>query len=421
MTEFLDGLPEPDGTMPDDAFFSAAPESEGRTAQISAQAGTATLVRLSDVTAQPVRWLWAGWIAIGKIAIVDGDPGLGKSLLTLDIAARVSRGATMPGGSPGALIGEPAGVVLLTAEDDPADTLRPRLDAAGADATRIVALTGVRGEDGGDRMPRLGDLEAIREAITSVGARLVVIDPVMAYLGGDAHRDNEVRQSLGPIAALASELGVAVLVVRHLNKSGGTHAVYRGGGSIAIIGAARTGMLVAKDPEDETARVLAAIKSNIGELPESLGYRVTASGDVARVEWTGPSHHGAGALLGPADGPEDSSVTDDAAEWLRGELADGPRRVSEIKSAGQRSGLAWRTLERAKQALNLKAKRVNDGGERGTGAWAWATPGDARPFKTASDVQGRHGGLEDSLKISTEVVQDRQTPALGGLERSEAE
>lgn len=362
-----------DGTLPRDPFDAAEEYAPASTPRRTTDA--AVLTHLADVTPQTVRWLWAGWIALGKIAIIDGDPGLGKSMLTLDIAARVSRGATMPGDSPGALTGEPSGVVLLTAEDDPADTLRPRLDAAGADVSRIVALSGVTTEDG-ERMARLSDVDAIESAVRSVNARLVIIDPVMAYLGGDAHRDNEVRQSLGPIAKLAGKLGAAVLVVRHLNKSGGSHAVYRGGGSIAIIGAARTGMLVARDPDDVTARVLASTKSNLAEQPPSLGYRVVASGDVARIEWSGPSKHDARALLSTAeDGPREPTAVDEAAEWLRGELVDGPRSVSDLRTAARDAGISWRTIERGKGALGVVARRRSEAGRGAVGPWVWAMPG----------------------------------------------
>jgi len=409
-----------EAAMPDDERFEGAdnapPTSSARATRAD---GTkrASLVRLSEVRPQPVQWLWGGWIALGKIAIIDGDPGLGKSFLTLDIAARTSRGGTMPGDSPGVLTGTPSGVVLLTAEDDPADTLRPRLDAAGADVERIVALAGVKGDDGGDRMPRLGDLEAIREAVVSVAARLIVIDPIMAYLGGDAHRDNEVRQSLGPLSSLAAELSCAVLVVRHLNKSGGTHAVYRGGGSIAIIGAARTGMLVARDPDDETARVLAPTKSNIAELPPSLGYRLTPSGDVARIEWTGESSHGAGALLSTDETQPEARAVDEAGEWLAGELAAGPRPVSEVKSASRAAGLSWRTLERAKANAEVQARRVSeDGKPRGAGVWVWSARGDTRAVQVRQRVQGRHGGVEDSPGISGAIDLGRQVPECGGLE-----
>lgn len=388
------------GRLPSDPFADVDPyPTSGPPSgvkELGAAPSIARITRLADVQAQPIRWLWPGWIPLGKLAIVDGDPGLGKSLATLDVAARVSRGRAMPCGARGWLFGEPAGVVLLTAEDDPADTLRPRLDAGGADVTRIVMLSGVQ-TGTGERMPRLDDVEAIREAIAAVEARLVVIDPLMAYLGGDAHRDNEVRQSLGPVAKLAADSGAAVVVVRHLNKSGGAHAVYRGGGSIGIIGAARVGMLVARDPHNEDLRVLAATKSNLAELPDSLGYRIATVGDVPRVEWAGTSPQTASTLLAAADGAHEPTAAEEATDWLRSELADGPRPTADLRSAATRAGLAWRTVERAKQALGVKARRVSEGGRRGAGSWAWALPGDARTIsdQDRQDDQHRQDGLED--------------------------
>lgn len=354
---------EPDGRAP--ASTPRPATSQGR---------TPILVRLSDIEPAPIRWLWPGWLALGKVGLLDGDPGLGKSTLTLDIAARVTRGGLMPGGSPGALRGTPAGVVLLSCEDDPADTLRPRLDAAGADCTRVVAMPGVV-DAKGERMPSLSDIEAIETAIESVGAKLVIIDPLMAYLSGDAHRDNEVRQSLGPVATMAARLGVAVLVVRHLNKGGGSNPLYRGGGSIAITGAVRTGMIMARDPDDDAARVVAATKSNIAEMPESLGFRLVQSGLASRVEWTGASRHAARDLLSAEAVNHEPTARDEAADWLRGELAAGPKPVRELQTEARRAGHTWRTIERAKSTLGVRARRQGAGGEsRGAGAWTWETP-----------------------------------------------
>lgn len=397
----------------EEAANDAAPASKPRPAT-----GGATLVCMADVTPKPVRWIWPGYLPLGKIAIVDGDPGLGKSLATLDLAARVTTGAPMPGGARGELTGTPGGVVLLTAEDDPGDTLRPRLDAARADVSRVVLLAGVHDERG-ERMPNLGDLDQIRAAVASVAARLVIIDPIMAYLGGDAHRDNEVRQSLGPIAKLAAELGVSVVCVRHLNKSGGTSAIHRGGGSIAIIGAARIGMLVAADPEDDTKRVLAVSKSNLAQKPPALSYSVKSNGhDVPFVEWHGHSSHTADSLLeAAAEGNDDPTKTSEAGEWLRGELANGPRRSEDVKRAARAVGFSWRTVERAKGAIGAEPRRVNQGGARGAGVWVWRMPGDSRPvvggpsdataeadvtesddatFKTANTFNTASGGLEGS-------------------------
>lgn len=252
------------------------------------------LVRLADVEAEHINWLWPGRIPLGKLTMIDGDPGLGKTLVATDLAARVSRGAVMPDGSVGDLNGA-AGVVLLTAEDGLGDTVRPRLDAANADATRIVALTFVR-EGTDKRLPTLADLYDIRSAIAVVEARLVVVDPVMAYLPGavNSYRDQDTRRLLAPLADLAQETGAAIVALRHLNKAPGGNPLYRGGGSIAFIGAARSGLLVAKDPDDENGerRILAMTKSNLAALPPALAYHIEGDANgVARIAWEGETSH----------------------------------------------------------------------------------------------------------------------------------
>jgi RecA-family ATPase len=192
-----------------------------------------------------------------------------------------------------------AGVVLLSAEDDPADTIRPRLEAAGADLSRIIMLAGLRDGDS-VRLPTLTDLDAIKHAIAQVNAKLVIVDPLMAYLPGkvDSYRDQDVRRILAPLAALAAETGAAVLVIRHLNKTEGKNALYRGGGSIGIIGAARSGLLVAKDPEDEERRILAVTKSNLAKTPPALAYRIATTADeIPYLVWEGTTDYTAASLL----------------------------------------------------------------------------------------------------------------------------
>ena len=243
---------------------------------------------LSEVEPEQVEWLWPGRLPLGKLAVLDGDPGLGKSALTLDLAARVSAGLELPDGSRCG----PAGVVLLSAEDGLEDTIRPRLDAAGADTERIVALSMIGVGTRAERLVSLTqDLDAIEAAIRRVGAALVVIDPLMAFLTGktDSHKDQDIRRALAPLAALAERTGAAVLIVRHLNKSAGGNALYRGGGSIGIIGAARAGLVVAPDPEDPERRILAANKHNLSGAAPSLVFRVEAAPNgAARVAWGQP-------------------------------------------------------------------------------------------------------------------------------------
>jgi len=209
---------------------------------------------LSEVKAEQVSWLWRGRIPRGKLSIWEGDPGIGKSAATTDVAARVSVGRPWPDGAPC----EAAGVVLLSAEDGLADTIRPRLDAAGGDPSRVLALATVQDAHGERLVSIPEDLEIIRLGIERVNAKLMIVDPLMAFLSGDvnSHRDQDVRRALAPLAAVAESTGAAVVVVRHLNKDSGGNVLYRGGGSIGIIGAARCALLVAKHPEDENIRNL---------------------------------------------------------------------------------------------------------------------------------------------------------------------
>ena len=188
---------------------------------------TPVLVKMSDVEAVPVRWLWLGRLPLGRLALLAGMPGLGKSFATIDFAARVSTGTAWPDGSPC----EQGSVLFIAAEDDPADTVRPRLDAHGADVTRVHMLKGVRrlGQNGQqfDGAFLLDDLTPLETVLTELGdIRRVVIDPIGSYLGGrvDAHRDNDVRAVLAPLAALASKYDVAILLVAHIRKGTAAHA-----------------------------------------------------------------------------------------------------------------------------------------------------------------------------------------------------
>lgn len=303
-------------------------------------AGTALLplggvtVSLADVVPERVDWLWSGRLPLGKIVVLDGDPSVGKSTLAVDCAARVSTGHAWPDGAPN----RRGNVLLLSAEDGLADTIRPRLDAASGDPSGVDALTEVRYRDEHDvirtRPATLADLDDIEDAVRRTQAVLVVVDVLMAFLPGkvDSHRDQDVRGVLSGLAAMAERNHCCVLLLRHLNKSAGGSAMYRGGGSIGIIGAARVGLLAAVDPEDESRRVLAGIKSNLAVMPEALAYQLVDSPDLgcARVEWLGATGHTAAALLaGPRD-EDERTERDEAVDWLRTYLADNggeaPRR-----------------------------------------------------------------------------------------------
>ena len=353
-------------------------------------------ILLSEVVPERVRWLWDGRIALGKLNLVDGDPGTGKSAMTTDLAARVTVGQPWPDGADC----RAGGVVILSAEDGLADTIRPRFDAAGGDASKAVAVSTVPDAEGNERQIAIpDDLHVIEAAIERVGAVLVVIDPLMAFLPGEvnSHRDQDVRRALAPLARLAERTGAAIVVIRHLNKATGGNALYRGGGSIGIVGAARSGLLIAKHPEDDSRRVLASIKSNLAAPAPSLvfGLSSTQSGAV-RVDWKGESSLDAAALLSAPTDHEERSTAQAAQEFLRDVLSDGPEAVADIRAQANEAGLYWRTVERAKAALGIRATREGERGKRGGGAWFWslstikaATPEGWRPKPTKDRTDGK--------------------------------
>jgi hypothetical protein len=347
-----------------------------------------TLAR--DVAPERVSWLWRGRLALGKISLIDGDPGLGKSTAALDIAARVTDDRPLPGSG---VASAARGVVVLSAEDGAADTIVPRLMAAGADLGRVFIMTGVRASDGTEEAVTVpGSLAAVERAITDLDAALLIVDPLMAYLGTDtnSNRDQDVRRALAPLAAMLERTACAGWLIRHLNKAQAVAALYRGGGSIGIIGAARFGLLVAADPDDADARILAPLKCNIGPSPPALRYRLIGvpGTDVARVEWDteSVSFDAAGLLAAAAGGDEDRSALQEAAEWLTDYLAGGPKPADDALRDSRKDGIAERTLRRAKSLVGVQSRRTD-----GDTAWRWHLP------DTAKDGQPHNAGSLGNL------------------------
>lgn len=212
----------------------------------------------------------------------------------------------------------------------------------------------------------------------------MIIDPLVAFLSGriDSHRDQDVRRALHALSATADRTGVALLIIRHLNKAGGGSPLYRGGGSIGIIGAARAGLLVAPDPSDEKRRILAVSKSNLSEKAPSLAYRIVGDEqhDCARIVWEGHSDLRAEDLLNP---PRETK-RDAAVEFLESALVAGPVPARELFERAEAEGISEKTLRRAKDELHVKSFRRGEEGHIGSGAWWWriskmATPLDDQP------------------------------------------
>ena len=339
-------------------------------------APAATVITLADVEPEQVEWLWMGRIPRGKLTLLDGDPGLGKSTIAYDIAARVTRGLAMPGETDGAAA---ADVVILSHEDGLADTIRPRLGAADADLRRVHAIQSVPAGASGARLPTLpDDLQQIIAVVEARAAALLIIDPLFAYLASevDSFRDHDVRAALAPLGAAAERTRVAVLVVRHLNKRAGGPAMYRGGGSIGIIGLARSGLVVAPDPDDPALRILASVKNNLCPPSPSLRWKLVGTAEgVARVEWLGVSEHGADALLAESvDVPEERSALREASEFLRELLAEGEVPASEVFRRAREGGISERTLERAKRRAGIRHRK-----QLGSGRFVWCLPDQPAP------------------------------------------
>lgn len=318
--------------------------------------------RLSQLLPQPIAWLWPGRLARGKLAILDGDPGLGKSLLTLDLAARLSTGQPFPDGGPSP---GPGNVLILNAEDGDADTLRPRLQALGADLERVFLLPREVGAVTALRLPT--HLAHLDEALTQTHAVLVVVDPIVAFLepGVQTANDQSVRRALYPLAQLCERHQCVLQMVRHLNKSGGSQSLYRGGGSIGFVGACRSGWLVARDPEQPERRVLAQVKNNLAAPQPSLAFEVVApEGRPPHIVWSGPCSWTADQLLAGSSARSPALFPRDCArEFLADLLQDGPQTSRTIWELAQKHGFSRRTLDRARDELKARSVRVMEEGK----------------------------------------------------------
>jgi len=215
--------------------------------------------RLTNVEREQLTWLWPGRIPLGKLTLLAGDPGLGKSFVTLDIAARVSSGSPWP--DMPLFPQSPSGVVLFNAEDDLGDTIAPRLDKAGADDTNILIVEGVSFMGQRRHFSLEQDLQRLVEVIEqNPGTRLVIIDPISAYTGKvDSHNNSEVRGLLAPLAEIASRFDLSIVAVTHLSESGGAKAVYRAMGSLAFAAASRAVWAIVKDQDDPQRRLFSSL------------------------------------------------------------------------------------------------------------------------------------------------------------------
>jgi archaellum biogenesis ATPase FlaH len=300
----------------------------------------------SDIPEEPVEWLWEGYIPLGEITIVEGHPGTNKSSLTIDLAARVSRGRHMPCVTTGEPA-NPAGVLFLVGEDSIAKTVRSRLDAAGADLTRIGVFDDLV-------IPKEADMLRIEKAVRRLNAKLIVVDTLNDFVRGNVLCNQQVRRALRPLRELAEKTKLAVLPSRHFIKSGG-QSLLRGGGSVAITALARSQLKLLCHPDDPNLRVVIQDKCNLGPLSPSLMFELISVGNnTFRLDWRECQ-----LTIEDLERKQKASPTLDAAErFLLDQLADGQPREANSLIEAAKGICSKRTLDEAKRSLGLKTIRV---------------------------------------------------------------
>ena len=366
------------------------------------------LVKGSDLRPQPVRWLWQYWLALGKLHILAGAPGQGKTTIALAMAATVTIGGHWPDGSRCA----PGNVLIWSGEDDPEDTLLPRLLAAGADDERCHFIKGAMRD--GEVVPfdPARDLQQLREEIDRIGGiRLLIVDPVVSAVTGDTHKNGEVRRALQPLVDMADACNCAVLGITHFAKGGqGTDPAQRVVGSVAFTAVARIVMVAAKvkGEEGQDARILARGKSNIGPDDGGFEYHLEQCEPIpgipaSRIGWGKAVQGTARELLTDPDAPEceqeETSAKDVAIDFLVEILKDGSAPSKYVETEAKAAGVSWATVRRAADAIGVKKRKLND-------AWYWFKPNllnqvaqDAQPLNVEQVEQ-----VDEQVAQNTEVL-----------------
>lgn len=310
------------------------------------------IIRMSEIEETKVNWLWYPYIPYGRLSIIYGDPGEGKTSLALKIAAMCSTGERFPFETDEEKR-KPINVIYQTAEDGLSDTIKPRLLKAGADCEKVLVI------NDSDVNLSLDD-ERIEVAIRKTQAKLLILDPIQAYLGMsvDMNRANNIRPILGRLNIIAEQNDCAIILIGHMNKTSDRKAIYRGLGSIDFVGAARSVLIVGKPKNDPEIRVMAQTKNNLALIGDSLSFKID---DEKGIIWNGYYDLGADEL---ASGNNKSKIKI-AEELLLGLLVDGKKIYSnDIISHLMKYGISKRTVDAAKKNCNVKSKKEGD-------KWYW--------------------------------------------------
>lgn len=309
------------------------------------------LIKLSEIQSQKVSWLWYPFIPYGKLTIIQGDPGDGRTTLILNIAAKLSKGEGLDSDMK---LSEPMNVIYQSAEDGLADTVKPRLELAGADCERILVI------DETDKSLSMID-ERLEEAIVQTRARMLILDPIQAYLGGgmDMNRANEARDMTKKLGALAEKYQCAIVLIGHMNKAAGNKAAYRGMGSIDFFAVARSVLLVGRVEGEQNIRAVIQIKNNLAAFGHPKALQLSEDG----FDWIGDYGITVDEVLGGI-APKVNKL-EQAKRMLR-ELAltSDAMQSNEIFDMADEQGISKRTLENAKKELGIRAKKINN-------SWYW--------------------------------------------------
>lgn len=372
-------------------------------AGISGKANQTTkpiIFNMNEIQEQETEWLWENHIPIGELTCIAGMQGLGKSFLTIDIAARLSTGKDWPLSDVGYVGG--GDVILLSGEDDPARTIKPRLRAAGANLARVHVIQGVQEGDSERDFSLEEDLPALEQAIEQTNnCKLVIIDPISCYTGKiDDHVNKEVRAVLKSLRELAVKHRVAIVFVTHLNRSESKNALNRISGSGAFTAAPRMAWIVAQDPNDEEYRVFVQAKANIGPNPGGLTFRIVdceIEGKKRGVitysnERTNITASEALDESGHSSKQRGPSKIDLAMAWLSDYMSSGPQMATAGEEAAKVAGHSAKTLGRARNNLNVLSRQIRDG-ERS--CWQWHIPDSqaANPDSQPETVLSHAGSL----------------------------
>jgi hypothetical protein len=374
--------------MPD--AFDILDDADG--APVQSAGRRVTLTRASDIRVRPVRWMWDRRLALGSLALVGGREGIGKSVVTLTLAADLTRGRL-----PGVFFGRPRAVIIAATEDSWEHTINPRLMAAGADLTRVfrVDVTTADGIDSGLSLPR--DLIALEVLIAEQGAALLILDPLLSRLDTnlDTHKDAEVRLALEPLVKLTTKTQCCTVGLIHVNKSSSDDALTTLMGSRAFAAVARSVLFVMVDPDDDEGRkrLLGVPKNNLGQEMPTLSFHLvgikvaeTSEGDVwaPQLAWLGETDRSIkDAMAAAAESAGDKTATSEAADWLVDYLTEHGEGVDSalIKREGQKAGHSKDAIRRAKHNRGIVS--VTSGFPRRA---FWSLPVGATSGESASNA-----------------------------------